>query len=145
MIEQSSYFDGMIFLIALWPIFNNFVVKNVVASLLSNLYKLKTENGDLENELTVLTRRRDHLLATCEQRKLLTSQSNTMIYIAFICSIWFYEKTLLCWNYKLFKFILDDNNPESPCAADTDLSSFDYQPNLENIGSSLQIHSTPNK
>lgn len=63
--------------------FINFFVKNLVASLLSSLYKLKTENVDLANELTVLTRRRDKLLAMREQCPLLTSQSN----IAFICGI----------------------------------------------------------
>lgn len=55
---------------------------NVVASLLTCLYQLKSENVNLEDELASYTRRRDHLLAVNARLAIpLTPQSNIHIYI----------------------------------------------------------------
>lgn len=52
-------------------------ILNVVSSLLTCLYQLKSENVNLEDELASYTRRRDHLLAVNARLAIpLTPQSN---------------------------------------------------------------------
>lgn len=55
-------------------------VDNLVASLLTCLYQLKSENVNLEEELANYTRRRDHLLAVNARLAIpLTPQSNLFL------------------------------------------------------------------
>lgn len=57
---------------------------NLVASLLSCLYQLKSENVNLEEELATCSRRRDHLLAVNARLAIpLPPQSNFLFYILF--------------------------------------------------------------
>lgn len=57
-------------------------ILNVVASLLTCLYQLKSENVNLEDELAGYTRRRDHLLAVNARLAIpLTPQSNYYLYL----------------------------------------------------------------
>lgn len=59
-----------------------FVYNIIVASLLTCLYQLKSENVNLEDELASYTRRRDHLLAVNARLAIpLAPQSNLFILI----------------------------------------------------------------
>lgn len=62
--EQAQHFDSMILLNNInVNLIKNCIFLNSVASLLTCLYQLKSENVGLEDELSTYTRRRDHLLA----------------------------------------------------------------------------------
>lgn len=82
MMEQAQHFDSMTLNIKYDFYILNFFNKNLVASLLTCLYQLKSENVNLEEELATYTRRRDHLLAVNARLAIpLTPQSNLYIFI----------------------------------------------------------------
>lgn len=163
--EQAQHFDSMISLNNItFDLIKNYIFQNLVASLLTCLYQLKSENVGLEDELSTYTRRRDHLLAVNARLAIpLPPQSNLFLLLFFFFIIWklqmvyWFNKfifiiTLICILYILVNrhrapTPITNNHTSTPTPSQPPRSN--HQPNHGNIDSSLQHryqnHQIPNR